>query len=294
MNSLLGSPRLAGLLAWLLLSLAPPAQALAPVWMVEKDGARVFIGGTMHLLTARDYPLPGAFDTAYAKSAQIVFETDIAKLQDPAFQQYLLAQVSYRDGRNLRQVINADTYAALSGFFSGRGVPMTAIDNFKPGMVAMMMTVVELQRLGVDAVGVDAHFNQRATSEQKALGQLETLEAQVAFIANMGAGQEDEMLIYNLAEVERLPELWQVMTQAWRRGDLDWLEQEIELPMRQDFPEVYQSLLVERNNAWLPQLEAMFASAEVEFVLVGALHLAGKDGLLARLGARGYRITQLP
>jgi hypothetical protein len=38
----------------------------------------------------------------------------------------------------------------------------------------------------------------------------------------------------------------------------------------------------------------MFDSKEVEFVLVGALHLAGKDGVLAKLGARGYRITQLP
>jgi hypothetical protein len=64
--------------------------------------------------------------------------------------------------------------------------------------------------------------------------------------------------------------------------------------MQQDFPEVYQTLLVERNEAWMPQLEAMFASKEVEFVLVGALHLAGKDGVLAKLGARGYRITQLP
>jgi hypothetical protein len=262
--------------------------------MVEKDGARVFIGGTMHILTARDYPLPGAFETAYSQSGQIVFETDIAKMQEPAFQQYLLAAVSYRDGRNLRQVISADTYSALASFFAGRGVPMDGIDSFKPGMVSTLMTVVELQRLGADAIGVDAHFNQRAASDQKALGQLETIAAQVDFIANLGAGHEDEMLSYNLADIERLPELWQSMTQAWRHGDLAWLEQQIALPMRQDFPEVYQSLLVRRNDAWMPQLEAMFASKEVEFVLVGALHLAGKDGVLAKLGARGYRITQLP
>jgi len=294
MNALTGPRRLAALLLWPLLALATPALALSPVWMVEKEGARVFIGGTMHILTATDYPLPDAFEKAYAKSAQIVFETDIAKLQDPAFQQYLLAAVSYRDGRNLRQVISADTYAALASFFNGRGVAMASIDNFKPGMVATLMTVVELQRLGVDAVGVDAHFSQRAASDRKALGQLETLESQVAFIANMGAGQEDEMLNYNLAEIERLPEVWQIMTLAWRRGDLAWLEQQIALPMQRDFPAVYQSLLVERNDAWLPQLEAMFTSAEVEFVLVGALHLAGEDGVLARLRARGYRITQLP
>jgi uncharacterized protein YbaP (TraB family) len=280
------------LLVWLLL--ATPVQALSPVWMVEKNGALVFVGGTMHILTEQDYPLPSAFETAYRQSAEIVFETDVAKMQDPAFQQYLLGAVSYRDGRKLSQVISADTYAAVASFFSERGVAMASIDNFKPGMIATLMTIVELQRLGVTGVGVDAHFNQRAVSDHKALGQLETVEAQVAFIAEMGAGQEDAMLSYSLEDIERLPDLWQSMTRAWRVGDLDWLEQQVALPMQQDFPRVYQTLLVNRNDAWLPQLEAMFASAQVEFVLVGSLHLVGADGLLAKLDARGYRITQLP
>jgi uncharacterized protein YbaP (TraB family) len=292
MNSITGFYRLTCLLVWLLL--ATPVQALSPVWMVEKNGARAFVGGTMHILTAEDYPLPNAFETAYRQSGEIVFETDMAKMQDPAFQQHLLGAVSYHDGRKLRQVISADTYSALTAFFTERGVAMASIDNFKPGMVATLMTIVELQRLGVNGVGVDAYFNQRAVSDGKALGQLETVEEQVDFIANMGAGQEDAMLNYNLADIERLADLWQSMTQAWRGGDLAWLEQQVALPMQQDFPEVYQTLLVDRNDAWIPQLEAMFTSAQVEFVLVGALHLVGQDGLLAKLGARGYRITQLP
>ncbi len=101
------------------------------------------------------------------------------------------------------------------------------------------------------------------------------------------------MLNYNLADMQRLPELWRSMTEAWRRGDINWMEENIALPMRNDFPAVYQSLLVERNNAWIPQLEAMAKTAQVEFVVVGALHLSGADGLLSQLGARGYRITQL-
>lgn len=294
MNSITGFRRLACSLVWLSLLLATPVQAESPVWMIEKNAARVFVGGTMHILTQQDYPLPSAFETAYRQSAKIVFETDVAKMNDPSFQQYLLSAVSYRDGRKLSQVISAETYSALAGFFSERGVAMASIDSFKPGMVATLMTIVELQRLGVNSVGVDNYFNQRALSDSKALGQLETVEAQVAFIANMGAGQEDEMLSYSLTDIERLPDLWQSMTEAWRSGDLTWLEQQVALPMQQDFPEVYQTLLVNRNDAWIPQLEAMFASAQVEFVLVGALHLAGQDGLLAKLAARGYRITQLP
>ena len=281
-------------LTLLLILLVGTAHAQSPVWQVEKHGNLMFIGGSLHILTAEDYPLPPAFEAAYRQSGQLVFEADVSKMESPEFQQYLLREVSFSDGRNLREVLLADTYHAVEDFFVSRGVPMTSIDGFKPGMVAMLMTIVELQRLGINAAGVDAHLDQRAVLEQKPRGQLETVEQQVAFIANLGVGQEDEMLNYNLADMQRLSELWQSMTEAWRRGDLAWLEENIALPMRNDFPSVYQSLLVERNNAWIPQLEAMAKTAQVEFVVVGALHLSGAEGLLSQLAARGYRITQLP
>ncbi|HUV20177.1 MAG TPA: TraB/GumN family protein [Gammaproteobacteria bacterium] len=277
----------------LLLWLALPAHAQSPVWRVEKNTNLMFIGGTMHVLTAKDYPLPTAFETAYQQATQIVFETDLAKMESPQFQQYMLAELRYSDGRNLRQVLSEDTYRSIDEFFTTRGVPMASVENFKPGMVAAMMAMVELQRLGLAGAGVDSYFNQRADKERKAKGKLETAEEQVAFIASMGAGREDEMLAYNLADLENLPALWQSMNRAWRSGDLHRLEATSAIPLRDDFPAIYQALLIDRNNAWIPQIVAMSKTAEIEFILVGALHLVGSDGLLAMLSSRGYQITQL-
>ena len=118
------------------------------------------------------------------------------------------------------------------------------------------------------------------------------METQIAFIANMGAGQVDEMLIYTLADIERLPELMNSMKQAWRRGNLAELKAVGITPFKNEFPDIYQALIVDRNNAWLPKIEAMVKTSEVEFVLVGALHLAGDDGLLSQLVDRGYRVRQ--
>ncbi len=270
------------------------ANAQSPVWMIEKDDSLMFIGGTIHILTAQDYPLPEAFEKGYRQSQRVIFETDLNKMESPEFQQYILAELSYSDGRNLKQVLREDTYLSVSDFFSERGMSMSSIDNFKPGMVATLMTVVELQRLGIDGIGVDAHFNQRVNQDQKASGQLESVEAQVAFIANMGADNPDEMLAYNLADIKQLPELWQSMQKAWRSGNLAALDEVAASPLRNDFPEVYQALLVDRNNAWMPQIVAWSKTVEVEFVLVGVLHLVGNEGLLTQLSRRGYKITQLP
>jgi uncharacterized protein YbaP (TraB family) len=56
---------------------------------------------------------------------------------------------------------------------------------------------------------------------------------------------------------------------------------------------MYQRLLVNRNRTWLPKLEALFTRPKPAFVVVGAAHLVGTDGLLTMLRAKGYKITQL-
>ena len=277
----------------LLLFFSLPVYAGTSVWTVEKDGNRLFIGGTVHLLTASDYPLPPAYEKAYNGSVKVVLETNMQKLQSPEFQAIMMRELSYSDGRNLEQVVNQDTYAALEQFFSKRGIPMAGIIGFKPGMVSIMMTMVELQRLGLAGIGVDAYYSTKSINDQKKLGQLETVETQIAFIASMGAGQVDEMLIYTLADIESLPELMNSMKQAWRQGNLAELKAVGITPFKNEFPDIYQALIVDRNNAWLPKIEAMVKTSEVEFVLVGALHLAGDDGLLAQLVARGYKVRQL-
>ena len=277
----------------LLLFFSLPVNAGTSVWTVEKDGNRLFIGGTVHLLTASDYPLPPAYEKAYNGSVKVVLETNMQKLQSPEFQAIMMRELSYSDGRNLEQVVNQDTYAALEQFFSKRGIPMAGIIGFKPGMVSIMITMVELQRLGLAGIGVDAYYSTKSINDQKKLGQLETVETQIAFIASMGAGQVDEMLIYTLADIERLPELMKSMKDAWRQGNLAELKAVGITPFENEFPDIYQALIVDRNNTWLPKIEAMVKSREVEFVLVGALHLAGDDGLLSQLVTRGYRVRQL-
>lgn len=277
---------------WLILSFQVHADS--PVWEIEKKGNKIFLGGTFHILTPEDYPLPIALENAYNQSAQVVFETDIEKLQSPEFQQTMLRELTYSDGRNLQQVLSKDTYLAVLEFFAIRGIAITSIVNFKPGMVAMMMTMVELQRLGLVGVGVDTYFNEKAINDQKIRGQLETVEEQVEFISNMGIGKEDEMLAYNLADMEELSSSWQSLKAAWRNGDIAKLNEIAATPLKNDFPELYHSLLIERNDAWMPRIEALFETKEVEFVLVGALHLAGRGGLLSKLSAQGYKIRQLP
>ena len=43
----------------------------------------------------------------------------------------------------------------------------------------------------------------------------------------------------------------------------------------------------------MPKIEALFSRPRHAFVVVGAAHLVGPDGLVAMLKAKGYTVTQL-
>jgi len=272
---------------------AVPAQSASPVWKVSKGDHHLFIGGTIHLLTPEDYPLPAPFDAAFEQSGTLVFETDLQQVESPEFQLALVSTLRYPAGENLQQDLSKATLEALQAYCLERGLPLENIVQFKAGMASMLLTIMELQRLGLVGTGVDAYYSRKGLDEDKRMDYLETPEAQLAFIASMGEGQEDELIAYTLEDSGQLAELFTRLKSAWRVGDLATLSEISVSSVKEEFPDIYEILLVKRNQAWMHKIESMLKTDEIEFVMVGALHLAGQEGVLEQLTARGYTIQML-
>ena len=265
----------------------------SPVWKVSKGEQYLYVGGTIHMLASSDYPLPDAFERAYTASSKLVFETDISQLNSPELQRYIAGKVAFQDGRTLRQALKPETFKLLEQHLQAQGVPVESVLGLRPGMVSVTLTLMELQRLGMAGTGVDEFFHQKAISDGKALGELETAMSQIDFLADLGKGYEDELILHTLEEVKMIPQLMADTKRAWRTGQLSQLEPLMIEPMVENYPELYQTLLVNRNNLWMPQIYQMLEDDTVEFILVGALHLVGKDGLLDQLEANGYSVERL-
>lgn len=281
------------LAAMLLFTAALPAHADAPVWQASKDGSTVFLGGTIHLLRSRDYPLPEAFETAYEASDRLFFEIDPSQMMDMSVQARMMQQLTYQDERTLQSVLDAETYAALATHAESAGLPMAMMQKFKPGMLLSTLSMIEFQRRGFTPQGVDAYFSTRAMGDGKTRGELETIDQQIAMLAGMGEGYESEFVAYTLRDLETVGEALEDLLTAWRTGDRASLEAQFITPMLEEAPELYESILVERNQNWIPQIEAMFVQPGTEFVLVGAAHMVGEHGLLTMLSERGYEVSRV-
>src|SRR4051812_38508896 len=77
------------------------------------------------------------------------------------------------------------------------------------------------------------------------------------------------------------------LTGAWRNGDAATIERLVMADVKND-PVMYDRLLISRNRTWLPKIEALFSRPRHAFVVVGAAHLVGPDGIVSMLKARGY------
>lgn len=269
------------------------ALADSSVWSVTTGNNTVYLGGTMHLLRPSDYPLPEEYEQAYQASSEIYFETDISSMNDLSVQAQMLQQLTYSDGRTLESVLNEEAYSALSEHVASIGMPMEMLQTFKPGLLVSTLQIFEFQRLGFTPQGVDTYFNTRAISDAKTLGHLETVQEQIGFLAAMGEGNESEFILLSLSDLDETEEVMEAMIQAWRSGDNAKLSEMFVIDMKAEAPELYDALLVQRNLNWLPLIDQMLTDEDTEFVLVGAAHLVGEDGLLNLLSARGYQIKQL-
>lgn len=268
------------------------AYAETSVWEVSNGNQRLFIGGTIHILGKNDYPLPNAYEQAYQQSDHLVFETDIGQVNTSEFTTRLQQLLTYSDGNSLKNTLQPGTYRQLEQYCEQAGIPIMLLHPLKPPLVSMMLTVLELKKIGIDHMGVDHYFNMKAKQDGKAITRLESIEQQLQFLSNMAIGHEDELILSTIEENRQLSSLMQSMMRAWREGNQAMLEDTFIKPMKKDFPSVYNQLLVQRNNNWHPEIERLLGTPEIEFVLVGTLHLVGDDGLIRLLQNRGYQVKQ--
>ncbi len=269
------------------------SHAKTSLWKVQYNGNTIYLGGTIHLLKQTDYPLPKEYEQAYHASETLVLETDISKLNEAQLQLTMINKINYSAGKTLSTSLKKATLTQLKHYLEQKQLSFSHFEQFKPSLVSLSLQSLEMVKLGMTQSGVDAYYHHKALQDKRKIHYLESPEQQIDFIANMGKGQEDEMILQTIKEMKELPELLTKLKQAWRQGEPERLHEYATKDWQADFPDTYQQILVKRNQNWLPNIEAMLKTPTKELILVGALHLSGEQGILKTLEKKGYKIKQL-
>jgi hypothetical protein len=194
---------------------------------------------------------------------------------------------------SLESIVGAATFALVGQRTKELGLPIEPLKRFKPWALALMISALEWQKAGFSGdIGLDRHFYDQARAEGKRAQGLETAEYQISRFDELPMDQQERLLAETLKDLDT--EIGNLMTlvQAWKAGDVRIVEEIVLKDVKQE-PLLYQRLLVERNRNWMPTIEALFMRPRPSFVVVGAAHLVGPDGLVTQLRAKGYRVEQM-
>jgi uncharacterized protein len=283
--------------AWvaLLAAILPAGLAAADpaAWRVTgRDGGEVTLLGSMHVLRPSDYPLPPMVDALIDGADSIVMEIDLDDV-DAAQQQLIVQKAMLPQGKVLADVVDADVYRLVTQHMGELGVDMKALEHFEPWFLSITVLDLGMRKLGFQPDrGVEQYVLGRARTAGKDIIGLETLEFQIGLFDALPPEQQQAMLEQTLAELDEGVAVLAEMVTAWRAGELESLSSEL-LEDFGDFPGLYENLVTNRNNSWVPTLERMLNDGHHHLVVVGALHLVGPDNVIDLLKERGHAIERL-
>ncbi|MNH54594.1 TraB family protein [compost metagenome] len=276
-----------------LLCLLLPLHAFADpaFYRISKGNEQHWLLGSIHAGKPSLYPLPDPIERAWQQSHALVMEVDMTHISQAQWQE-MGAITRLVDGKTLKDHLPIDLYRRTLIAAGQNGLNESMLAPLRPWFAAITLTQAALERTGYRGeFGVDQHFAKRANDGGKPIIGLETLLEQLGYLASVG----DNQTLMLESTLDELPELEKGFTEvmaAWQNGDqatlINLLKEEMAPPKLQAWLE--QTLLAERNRNWVKKWPGL---PNESFIVVGALHLYGEQGLLALLEQQGWRITPL-
>jgi uncharacterized protein YbaP (TraB family) len=166
------------------------------------------------------------------------------------------------------------------------GAPYERLASYEPWLAAGALGVLYAQQAS-SGPGPGAVLNAAAAAQGKRIWtEIPDADAYVSFWAGFSPAAQVEQLMFVLDEIEAGPAGYAKAAAAYESGDLSIEIKRVATEVRLR-PHKYEAEVAERNRRWPARFRIMIKEGAAAFVLVGADHLFGPEGVLALLARDG-------
>jgi uncharacterized protein YbaP (TraB family) len=278
------------------------------LWRIEGP-VPSYLYGTIHVPDPRVTNLPAAVEQAFAASGAVFTEIPM----DAALQISMMSRMMLPGDQNLSEVLGPELFARLSSTIQRSmpkdspgplGAAMTAmLGRMKPWAAMMQLTIIEfLPDMMAGNKALDTMLFDRARSEGKETGGLETIDEQLAIFEVMTTDEQVRMLKLTLDTMDEAHKAGRSasreLIEGYLTGDLDKLAAMSNDSMKGE-PELQKKFMARaldgRNQVMVDRLLAKRAERPTKtlFFAVGTLHYAGEEGIVALLQKKGLKVTRV-
>lgn len=273
--------------------LAAPASADAGawsrglLWRIEHPGAPAsHVFGTIHSSDPRVTVLPPAVADALLASRSFTLEIQLDDVGRQVF-----ADAMFLERGDLESVIGPEAFGEAARRMQAAGIPPEVTRQLKPWGVLLSLVVPEEE----GGVILDHELLHRAMQQRKPVYQLESVAEQIALFDDIPLDTQVALLKDALARFDLLAGLSGQSLEAWLARDLQgiWAASmrmmEGAGPAAEHQRYFIRRVIQGRNVIMAHRMQARLREGNA-FFAVGALHLYGDQGVLARLEREGFRV----
>ena len=268
----------------------PGTLAHPALWHVTGEAGEVYLLGSIHVLPPHVRWHSAPINMALSRADIFVFEVSedasaVIELQGLIQKNGLLPP-----DQKLRDLLHPKFRADYDVAVKSSGLDAAGVDRERPWLAGIQLMFTQISKLHyASSNGVDSVLMESAVRNHKPVHYFETIADQFALLAPDDPALELEEFEAGLADLRDVSAGIRPMVTAWANGDQARLDELINGDLDQ-FPKARKLLLDDRNQRWVPQIEAMLKEKHVFFVTVGAGHLTGPKGVSALLRKAGYRV----
>lgn len=271
----------------------------ALLWKVSGNGLEKpsYILGTHHLVHVNFVDNISGLRNVIENTDQTVGE--LLMSDQTAMQSKIQQAAMMPAGESYKNLLSADDYQkldkALKDMFS---VGLDQFGKLKPGMISTAYSITLYSKLypGYNPMSheaIDAYVQRLAIEKKKSVLGLETVDDQIyALFDSAPLKDQAESLACSLSNTNTIKESLDKLDRYYKKGELSKMY-DLAFNDPDDVCKTSQeqqnALNKDRNNKWLQKLPQIMKDKS-SLVAVGALHLAGEDGLLYQLAKMGYTI----
>ena len=267
------------------------AVAEPAMWVIKGPHATIYLFGTIHALAKDESWHSAKIDAAIQQSQRLFLE--VSNVEDAAAMQPLMMQLGFDAAHPLSSKLTPDQLAKLNKAAAALPGGESIFEPMKPWLAGVMISLAPVLQAGYDPEsGVEFAIKPEFTKANKAVRGFETAEQQIHLFADMNDKAQLDFLVSELDDADSAVGEFKQLLAAWYAGDVEKIDTLNNAELRDKHPDLFQILVVKRNQNFTEQIRSLLEGDGVSFVAIGAGHLVGKDGVPAMLEKVGYKVTR--
>lgn len=264
------------------------------LWRIDRPSERStlapsYVFGTLHLSDERVARIPSAASDAIIGAQSVVTEV----VFEPAALRRVSARLRERDGTPLVERLGSRDFERLVAALGEDGVQRRTIERLTAFGALTHLTVRPARR----GATLDLAIAQLAADREIAVGGLETVDEQMLAIDSLDDAAVLAELRAALADLRAFRAYVESLVTAYRSESIGMLYRLARegAPWRDEPPkQIANDPLIEGRNERMAERMQTWLAEGGAFVAIGAAHLAGEGGVLARLARAGWRVERVP